>query len=117
MTPQPDDLGSAARAKEPEARRQEESPLAELLRQGRLAWRLFTDERVPFAAKLVPLLAVLYILAPIDLVPDFLPALGQIDDLALLLLAVRAFIQLAPQDIVRETSDPVVSTTYRVRDE
>jgi len=39
---------------------------------------------------------------PIDLLPDFMPILGQLDDLAVFALAVRLFIQLSPKPIVDE---------------
>jgi uncharacterized membrane protein YkvA (DUF1232 family) len=113
MTPTPDPTVSPGGTQSP----QPTGSLNELLAQGRLAWRLFTDPRVPMGAKLLPLLAVLYVLMPIDLMPDIVPALGQIDDLAILLLAIRAFIQLAPDEVVREGDDDVVTTSYRVKDE
>lgn len=66
----------------------------------RLAWRLLQDQRVPWVTRLVPVAAVVYVLSPIDFVPDFLLGLGQFDDLALLLLALKAFISLSPQSVV-----------------
>jgi uncharacterized membrane protein YkvA (DUF1232 family) len=71
-----------------------------LLEDLRLAWRLFQDQRVPWVTKLVPVAAVLYVLSPIDFVPDFLLGLGQLDDLAILLLALKGFISLSPQSVV-----------------
>jgi uncharacterized membrane protein YkvA (DUF1232 family) len=77
--------------------------LAEAARTGRLIWRLLGDRRVATATKLVvPALAGAYLLWPIDLLPDVLPVLGQLDDLALLLLGANLFIQLCPPEIVRE---------------
>jgi uncharacterized membrane protein YkvA (DUF1232 family) len=67
----------------------------------RIAWRLIQDGRVPMSAKLVPLVTVLYILSPIDFIPDFLvPGLAQLDDLAVLLLGTQLFIAVSPKDIV-----------------
>jgi uncharacterized membrane protein YkvA (DUF1232 family) len=71
-----------------------------LLEDLRLAWRLFQDQRVSWLTKLVPVAAVLYVLSPIDFVPDFLLGLGQLDDLAILLLALKGFISLSPQPVV-----------------
>ncbi len=80
--------------------------LSEILRSGRLAWRLLSDPRVPTINKLViPGLVGLYLLWPGDLMPDFLPVLGQLDDLALLALAIKLFIDLSPADIVRQHRD------------
>jgi uncharacterized membrane protein YkvA (DUF1232 family) len=66
----------------------------------RVAWRLMWDSRVPFSAKLVPILTVLYILSPIDLLPDVVLGLGQLDDLAIFLLGTQLFIAVSPKDIV-----------------
>lgn len=71
-----------------------------LIRQFRLAWRLLWDSRVPIGTKLVPLVAVLYILSPIDFIPDPILGLGQLDDLGILLLGVRLFTELIPKEIV-----------------
>ncbi len=71
-----------------------------LLNSFRIAWRLMWDSRVPFSAKLVPILTILYILSPIDIVPDVLVGLGQLDDLAILLLGTQLFIAVSPKDIV-----------------
>lgn len=68
----------------------------------RLAWPLLRDSRVPLATKLVPPGALLYALFPVDMLPDFLPALGQFDDLTLLVLALLLFVRLCPQEVVRE---------------
>ncbi len=66
----------------------------------RIAWRLMWDNRVPFSAKIVPIVTILYILSPIDLVPDVIVGLGQLDDLAILLLGVQLFIAVSPKDVV-----------------
>lgn len=68
----------------------------------RLLWRLYKDRRVPLSSKMVVPAAVLYLLFPVDLVPDFLPALGQFDDLTVLLLSLVVFVRLCPQEVVRE---------------
>ncbi|MGB9777009.1 MAG: YkvA family protein, partial [Anaerolineae bacterium] len=74
----------------------------ELVRQLRLAWRLFKDRRVPWALKLIPPAALIYVLAPIDILPDLGLGLGQLDDIAIVLLALKLFIELAPAEVVRE---------------
>ncbi len=76
--------------------------LRELLRQFRLAWRLFWDRRVPWPPKVIPPLALLYLISPIDILPDISLGLGQLDDIAVLLLAVKLFVELCPADLVRE---------------
>ena len=76
--------------------------LQDVARQARLAWRLFWDRRVPMWTKLIPPAALAYLLFPIDLIPDVALGLGQLDDVAVLLIGVKLFIELAPPDVVRE---------------
>src|SRR3954465_11703782 len=52
-----------------------------------LLWHIVRDRRVPLYLKAIPALAALYLLLPVDLVPDWIPVLGQLDDLAILALA------------------------------
>jgi uncharacterized membrane protein YkvA (DUF1232 family) len=76
--------------------------LQDVARQARLAWRLFWDRRVPMWTKLIPPAALAYLLFPIDLIPDVALGLGQLDDVAVLLIGIKLFIELAPPDVVRE---------------
>jgi uncharacterized membrane protein YkvA (DUF1232 family) len=77
--------------------------LGNLIQQARLAWRLFSDQRVPGWVKLIPVAGLLYLLSPIDLIPDLaLPGLGELDDIALLMLALKLFVDLSPSGLVRE---------------
>jgi len=77
-----------------------------MMDQARLAWRLFRDPRVSWIKNAVPAIAALYLLSPVDLAPDFLPGIGQIDDLGLLIAFLIATIKLlprlAPADVVEE---------------
>jgi uncharacterized membrane protein YkvA (DUF1232 family) len=83
-----------------------------LLRQSRLAWRLLRDSRVPGWVKIIPIGGLLYLISPIDLVPGFmLPGIGQVDDLVLLLLAMKAFVDLSPPGIVREHLEQLFGET------
>ncbi len=76
--------------------------LRAIIDQFLLTWRLIRDPRVPLWSKGIPLLAVLYILSPIDLIPDVLIGLGQLDDLGLLLGAMRLMEAVVPGYIVDE---------------
>ena len=59
--------------------------------------------RVPAWPKAILALGMVYLLSPIDLIPDFsVPGLGYVDDLFLLLLALRGFIAVCPTPVVRE---------------
>ena len=68
----------------------------------RLVGRLFIDPRVPIYLKLVPIASVAYALMPFDVIPDVIPVLGQLDDLGVVILAIEAFVMMAPQDVVQE---------------
>ncbi|MCH8054603.1 MAG: DUF1232 domain-containing protein [Deltaproteobacteria bacterium] len=68
----------------------------------KLFWRLLMDYRVPIWPKLLLILVAAYVFAPVDLLPDFLVGLGQIDDLLVIFLGLRAFVRLCPREIVRE---------------
>lgn len=74
----------------------------DLLTAGRLVWRLLWDARVAWWAKLVPVVACLYVLLPFDFLPDTLPGIGQLDDAALLWVAYRLFVWLCPRHVVAE---------------
>ena len=80
---------------------------ADLIKLFRLAWRLIRDEQVPFWTKLVPIGVALYILSPIDLLPDVIPVLGQVDDLALLMLGTQVFIAISPSVVVKLHRDKI----------
>ena len=64
--------------------------------------RLLRDPRVPRRAKAALAFAVPYLASPIDLIPDFIPVLGQLDD-ALLVIAVLGYVaRCAGRDLVAE---------------
>jgi uncharacterized membrane protein YkvA (DUF1232 family) len=68
----------------------------------RLVWGLARDPRVPTQQKLVLGAIAAYLAFPIDIVPDFIPVLGQMDDVAVLLLGLDWFIRNAPEEVVEE---------------
>jgi uncharacterized membrane protein YkvA (DUF1232 family) len=60
------------------------------------------DPRVPWYAKAVGVCVVAYALSPIDLIPDFVPVLGLLDDLVLVPLGLILVIRLIPADVLAE---------------
>jgi uncharacterized membrane protein YkvA (DUF1232 family) len=60
------------------------------------------DPRVPWPARLLALGVVAYALSPIDLIPDFIPVLGYLDDLILVPLGISLAIRLIPADVLAE---------------
>lgn len=68
----------------------------------RLVPALMRDPRVALQVKAIPALATVYLLSPLDLVPGWIPVLGQLDDLAVLILAIRTFKRSIPLAILAE---------------
>jgi uncharacterized membrane protein YkvA (DUF1232 family) len=60
------------------------------------------DPRVPWYAKAVGACVIAYALSPIDLIPDFIPVLGYLDDLVLVPLGLLLMLRLIPPDILAE---------------
>ena len=109
--------------------------LGNLLKQARLVWRLLQDGRISGWVKLIPVAGLVYLVSPVDLFPDIMvPGLSQLDDLAVILLSLKMFVDLSPPGIVREhlqdltgrgretrvagnpPSDPYIEVPYRVLD-
>ncbi|WP_411829426.1 YkvA family protein [Paenibacillus alginolyticus] len=62
----------------------------------------YKDPRVPWYAKFVAICVVAYAFSPIDLISDFIPVLGYLDDLILVLLGVALALRLIPKHILEE---------------
>src|SRR6202166_4012452 len=80
--------------------------LVDVPRHGKLAYCLLRDERVPRAPKAVLLGALGLIVSPIDF-PAWIPVLGELDMLALGILAVETFIEACPEDVRRDHQEAV----------
>lgn len=65
-------------------------------------WLAARDPRVPLGAKLVAGATVAYALSPIDLIPDFIPVLGYLDDLVLIPFGLWLAIKLVPTELMAE---------------
>lgn len=76
----------------------------------KLLWNLYGDPRVSKLDKGIVLATIGYILVPMDLIPDFLPFLGQIDDIYLLALALDRLLNNAGVDVLLEHWEGDVST-------
>jgi uncharacterized membrane protein YkvA (DUF1232 family) len=84
------------------AKRTVVSAIKELPHYLKLLWALLRDARVSRVDKLLVAAAALYIVNPIDLIPDLIPFLGEVDDLFLLLLALQRLISRAGRDVLAE---------------
>jgi uncharacterized membrane protein YkvA (DUF1232 family) len=62
----------------------------------------YRDPRVPWYARVFALCVVAYAVSPIDLIPDFVPVLGYLDDLVLVPLGIALAIRMIPADILAE---------------
>ncbi|MBR0754801.1 DUF1232 domain-containing protein [Bradyrhizobium jicamae] len=61
------------------------------------------DPRVPWYAKALAVAVAAYALSPIDLIPDFIPVVGYIDDLILVPLGIWLVVRLVPDDVMAES--------------
>jgi uncharacterized membrane protein YkvA (DUF1232 family) len=67
-----------------------------------LFWQLTKDGRVPWWAKTILPGLALYLAMPIDLIPDFIPVLGHLDDLLMALVAVALLLRAVPTQVTEE---------------
>ena len=65
-------------------------------------WLAARDPRVPWVAKAVAACVAAYALSPIDLIPDFIPVIGYLDDLILVPLGILLAVRLVPADLMAE---------------
>jgi len=79
--------------------------------RGELAFysRLLSHPRTPRAARVLLRLAVGYLLLPFDLVPDFVPVLGHLDDVVIVPVLVIAATRLVPDDVIAECRGAAVT--------
>ena len=66
-----------------------------------LVGRLLLDPRVAIRRKLVVFGVAGYLLSPVDLIPDIIPVLGQVDDLVLIAVAIKVLVGGVPEEVVR----------------
>src|SRR2546426_1063647 len=67
-----------------------------------LGMALFRDRRVPLAAKVIALALVLYLASPLDLIPDFIPLFGYVDDLLIVMIGAGLLLRLIPGYVLDE---------------
>jgi uncharacterized membrane protein YkvA (DUF1232 family) len=68
---------------------------------------VYRDSRTPWYAKALIAVVIAYSLSPIDLIPDFIPVLGYLDDLILIPLGITLAIKLVPEEIFKEAHEKV----------
>ena len=90
---------------------------ASLKREMVALWFAYRDPRTPWFPKVFTLLIVAYALSPIDLIPDFIPVLGYLDELILLPIALWLVIRMIPQPIMadaRRMADEWIASGQRI---
>lgn len=75
----------------------------ELKKQSLVLYYAYSDHRMPFWKKMFLGLVVGYLFSPIDLIPDFIPVIGFLDDLLLIPLGISVSLKLIPQDILADS--------------
>ena len=71
----------------------------------------FRDQRVPWYAKAFLVVIVAYALSPIDLIPDFIPVLGYVDDLVLIPAGIYLALKMIPGEVLEEYRQKARSQT------
>jgi uncharacterized membrane protein YkvA (DUF1232 family) len=75
----------------------------------------YSDTRTPIVAKLIIALAVGYFLSPIDLIPDFIPILGALDDLLIVPSLIWLAIQLLPDEVLTDARKKVIANPPKLQ--
>ena len=78
-------------------------------------WLAARDPRTPWHARLVGLLVAAYALSPIDLIPDFIPVLGLLDDAILVPAGIWLFVKLLPEGLFDEHRAAAAAAAERPR--
>ena len=77
----------------------------ELKSEAQVLMIAYKDKRTPVAAKILIAITVGYLLSPIDLIPDFIPVLGLLDDLIIVPLLITASIKLIPESVLNDARE------------
>jgi len=67
-----------------------------------VVWLIAKDKRTPILVKILAIIIAAYALSPIDLIPDFIPVLGYLDDIIIVPLGLLLVIKLTPQQIIED---------------
>lgn len=68
--------------------------------KAKLAWRLFRDPAIPLWLRAVVPALVLYLALPLDIIPDFIPIIGYLDDVLLLAVVAGVFLRFTPLNVI-----------------
>ena len=65
-------------------------------------YRGMYDPRVPWYVKLLTILVLAYVISPVDIIPDFIPVLGLLDEVILVPVAIALIVRLMPAEVINE---------------
>ena len=94
--------------------------LFRLISSIRLVWKLLTDSRVPFWIRIALPLALIYVISPIDILPDFIPVMGRVDDIIAIVVGIMILLKLAPKKVVtqyKKDDKTIIDGEYREEDQ
>ena len=94
--------------------------LFRLISSIRLIWKLLTDSRVPFWIRIALPLALIYVISPIDILPDFIPVMGRVDDIIAIVVGIMILLKLAPKKVVnqhKKDNQTIIDGEYREEDQ
>lgn len=94
--------------------------LFKLISSIRLIWKLLTDSRVPFWIRIALPLALIYVISPIDILPDFIPVMGRVDDIIAIVAGIMILLKLAPKKVVKQykkDDKTIIDGEYREEDQ
>lgn len=91
------------------------SKAREMKKQLTAVYYVSKDSRVGFLPKAVIALTILYALSPIDLIPDFIPVLGYLDDLIIVPALIALTIRLIPREVWEESKNRAASEPIRLK--
>ena len=76
-------------------------------------WLAARDPRTPWFAKALALVIAAYAVSPIDLIPDFIPVLGYLDDLVIVPLGILLVVRLIPPEVMEEYRESAAKAAER----
>ena len=74
-------------------------------RLAKLLWRLTRDPRVPARSKATLVILMGYVVSPVDIIPDVIPGIGQLDELVIAAFVLDQMLNRVPAEVVREHWD------------
>lgn len=78
-------------------------------------YKAYRDPRVPWYVKIIILFLLGYFISPIDLIPDFIPVVGYIDDILIISLTLYLIIKLIPSDVFQDCRNKAICEPISVK--